>query len=737
MQLLLLLLLGMPQGDAPRTIAGHVRDATGLALPGASIDVDGRFVAVTDDSGGFVITTPSSGRAAIKVSLPGFRSFESIVDLRAAATLDVVLQIDVVSEQVDVRAEPEQHVTREFALDPLQVYRTPGAQADLFRAIQTLPGVGRVDEGAGLFVRGGDVSEVLVALDDAVIAHPYSYETPTGGFRGAVSPFQIAGLAFSSGGFSARHGNVMSGVLDLHALDRPQSTEASATVGLAGASASLAAPVGARAGVRGALNRTFTGVLFAVNDTPRHFDPPPGGWDGSAAVAFDLGRGGRIRTFGLVQREEVGVEIEQDAFVGLLASSSRHGFVSARWDGVVAQWASAITFADDNYERGTTAGVLDLTADERVRSWRVEAARSGWLGQWRVGTNGSVIDTTVSGVTPTRGGDLDGVSGTTPFDARVRDWFGGTYAEVTNTIRHVAVTPSVRIDRFDHARAVTADPRLNVRLDLGRRQALRFATGLYHQAPSSSYFDRERGAARLPPMRAVHYVAGYETGQESEGGYLRAETYVKEYRRLPLQDAAQGYTADGYGSAHGLDVFAQWLSSRLELRGSASWLRARRRWTRADQQNRYELPDGTWAPDFDIPWSFQLMTNVPVSSSMTIGASWRSAAGRPNTPIIGATRIGGAPALSEALDSARAASNWAPVFGSINSERFPRYERLDLAFSWLVPAGRQAAIAFVSLDNALGRENGHQYAYARDYSSRRLVTNTSPRTFYVGVSVRR
>jgi hypothetical protein len=223
-------------------------------------------------------------------------------------------------------------------------------------------------------------------------------------------------------------------------------------------------------------------------------------------------------------------------------------------------------------------------------------------------------------------------------------------------------------------------------------------------------------------MRAVHYVAGYEVGRESEGGYLRAETYVKEYRRLPLQDAAQGYIADGYGSAHGLDVFGQWLTSRVELRGSASWLHARRRWTPADQQNRYELPDGTWAPDFEIPWSIQLITNVPVSSSMTIGASWRSAAGRPNTPIVDATHLG---------------EKFEPVFGSINSERFPRYERLDLAFNWLVPAGRQLAIAFVSLDNALGRENGHQYAYARDYSSRRLVTNTSPRTGYVGVSVRR
>jgi hypothetical protein len=160
-------------------IAGHVRDATGLPLAGASVDVDGRLVAVTDDNGSFVINAPSSGRLAIRISLPGFRPFESAVDAAAGAALDVVLQIQTVAERVDVRAAPERDVTRGFALDPLQVYRTPGAQADVFRAVQTLPGVGRVDEGSGLFVRGGDVSEVLVALDDAVIAHPYQYETPT------------------------------------------------------------------------------------------------------------------------------------------------------------------------------------------------------------------------------------------------------------------------------------------------------------------------------------------------------------------------------------------------------------------------------------------------------------------------------------------------------------------------------------------------------------------------------
>ena len=408
---MLLLLLAMPQGDAPRTIAGHVRDATGLALPGASIDVDGRFVAVTDDSGGFVIIAPSSGRAAIKVVASGL-SVIRIHRRRAGRRNARRRAADRRGLRTGRRTgRPEQHVTREFALDPLQVYRTPGAQADLFRAIQTLPGVGGVDDGAGLFVRGGDVSEVLVALDDAVIAHPIRRDANRGiSGRGQSIPDRGTGIQLRRFQRPSRQRHERGP--RSHSLDRPQTTEASATVGLAGASASLAAPVGARAGVRGALNRTFTGVLFAVNDTPRHFDPPPGGWDGSAAVAFDLGRGGRIRTFRLVQREEVGVEIEQDAFVGLLASSSRRSGFGAHWDGVVAQWASAITFADDNYERGTAAGVLDLTADERVRSWRVEAARSGWLGQWRGGDERQRHRYDGQRRHAHADGDLDGVSGT-------------------------------------------------------------------------------------------------------------------------------------------------------------------------------------------------------------------------------------------------------------------------------------------------------------------------------------
>ena len=712
------------QPDRSTRVVGTVRDTTGLPLPGATIEIDDALVAVSDAEGRFEIALVSGARYRAVVTLPGFDPHESIFEASRGARLDVVLAIRRLRDEVTVTApSPEEAVARPFLLEPVQVYRTPGADADVFRALQTLPGVSAPDDAAGLFVRGGDVSEVLVSLDDAVIAHPYRYETPTGGFRGTVDPLLISGLSFSTGGFSARYGNALSGILDLRGPERPETPQTVATVGLAGASASIAAPAGDRFAVRGAFNRTFTGVLFAVNGSPRPFDPPPEGWDGSAGFTWNLGRGGRLKAFSLMQRDRVGVGVEQDAFTGLLQASTAHGFVGTRWDGALGGWAASASFGRDDYERGTNVGILDRTIADRVASWRFDlGAPSTSAVDWRVGANGSLAETSITGRVPVRGGDLGGVSGGVRFDAVVDDWFGGTYLEATTHTGAVSTTIGARADRFGLARATTVDPRVNVRIGLGRTHALRLATGVYHQAPSPSYYDRERGASRLPPMRALHYVAGYEAGRETEGLYVRVEGFVKTYADLPLEDYVRGYTADGYGSARGVDLFVQWLSSRLEVRGTASWLRAERRWTPVDQRERYDLPDGTWTPDFEIPRWVQVITRVPLSNSVSVSASWRSAAGRPHTPIVDGRAVG---------------DGFLPVFGPVNSERFPRYERLDLAWNWLVPAGDGVAILFAAFDNVLGRANFFDYVYAPDYTSRQPVVNAAPRSVYVGVSLRR
>ena len=247
----------------------------------------------SDDRGAFeIIVFPAHPRTS--VTLDGFEPYESTL-LPGTSNLNITLVVRRFEDRVRVTARPPHAPPVEpvFARQPIDVYRTPGAQGDLFRALQTLPGVAAPDEAAGLFVRGGDVGEVLVSLDDAVIAHPYRYETPTGGFRGAVDPLLITGIAFSTGRFQ-RVTATLSAVVDLRGLDRPELPEMSGTVGLAGAAASIACPFATAWGARRGQSHVH-GLLFAVNGTPRRFEPAPGGWDGSQGSSWDLESAGASR----------------------------------------------------------------------------------------------------------------------------------------------------------------------------------------------------------------------------------------------------------------------------------------------------------------------------------------------------------------------------------------------------------------------------------------------------------
>src|SRR5215471_19030381 len=222
-------------------LRGTVRDQTALPVARALVYVDGTQLATeTDKEGRFELTLAPARAGILIVYREGFEAASVVFDPDdpvPAGALRIVLKPAPLSEIVTVFApRTPAPPPSTYTMRPLEVVRTPGSAADLMRALQTLPGVAQIDEGAGLYVRGGDSSEVLVLLDDAVVVHPYRAETPGGGLFGSVEPFLLEGASFATGGFSAKYGNALSAVLDMHGLGRPDTTQMNVTVGLAGAS---------------------------------------------------------------------------------------------------------------------------------------------------------------------------------------------------------------------------------------------------------------------------------------------------------------------------------------------------------------------------------------------------------------------------------------------------------------------------------------------------------------------
>ena len=723
----MLLLVAPVVAGAVQEVAlrGIVVDATGLPLAGVSVYIQGdEAVVLTDADGRFKLHSAHRGRQLVVAFLSGFwpTEMDLLVD-GVPRDLKLVLQLANLEESVSVVAPAlEEPIPSQRRLDFLDVVRTPGAQADTFRALQDLAGVTQIDDGAELFVRGGDSSEVLTLLDGAVIYHPYRYETATGSMFGAVEPFLIEQLSFSSGGFPARFGNTMSAVLDMRGLDRPAASETSATLGLAGASGRVAFPLGTRAGIRASGNRTLTRALFALNRSPRAFTHYPSGWDVNASGYYDSSALGSFKFFGMSQRDRVGVELEADAFDGFLESGARNELVTTRWEKSFADgWRAVGTFGNSRYVRHTQAGALDLDIGEGRRSWRADltGAGKGWVV--RLGTDGARARTTAIGRIPTRGNDFGGRQGTSLFDVRLDEWHVGTYAEIERRSEVLVPNLGVRIDRFQQTQSVTVDPRLSLLINVGGKQRLRVAWGAYHQAPSALYYDSYRGAEALLPMRAYHWVGGYEYGSSDDAFHLRTEAYLKRYQNLPLQHGIRGFSSEGFGSARGVDVSVRGSWSVLDFQVDYASQDPRRRWTPADQYNRYEIPDGTWTPDFSVPHAFRATTTLALTDVTTLAASWRVASGRPYTPVLAARpdEVGG----------------YAPTFGAINTERVPRYERLDVTWTLLTLLRGASGIVFIGVTNVLGRHNVFRYAYSSDYSERRPVTSALPRAVYIGMSV--
>ena len=705
-------------------VRGVVTDPDGRPLAGVQVYVQGgQTLEVTDSQGRFVLRTDATGSRVLVAFAPGFWSWEAELDLGGAAfDVDVVMEPADLAETVEVAAPaPEEAAPSVQVFEALDVVRLPGAQADVMLYVQNLAGVNQLNDEAGLFVRGGDSNEVLTMLDEAVLYHPYRYETVTGGIRGTVSPFLTREIVFSSGGFPARYGNALSGVLEMRGLGRPETPAGGASLALTGVSGNASVPVRAGGGVRVSGNWSETGPMFRMNRSPRAFRRYPDSRDVNASAHYESPALGSFKVFGMLLRENVGIEIERESYRGFLESANANDLAYLRWDRISpGGWRTAVTVAATEYRSDTRVGALDLEQGDRRRSWRADLSRFTASGTLRFGTDGSGSRHTFAGSAPDTSVDLGGVRGVSSFDVAFDDWHAGAYAEFEGGPGVLVPNLGVRVDRFHRTGATTIDPRLSLLVRTGERQRLRVAWGIYHQAPGAgSYYGSYRGWAALRPMKAYHWVGGYEYASAADSLQLRAEAYFKRYRDLPLEYPAGVFSSAGHGAAHGVDLSARKRWRKLSVETVYGWLHARRRWTSSVEAARGfdVLETGTWTPYFAIPHGFRATITAKVTDTMTASASWRTASGRSFTPVV-AARSG--------------ERGYVPVYGAINSERAPRYERLDLGIDVVTPFG---PILFAAVTNALGRQNVLDYAYSPDYGERRPVAIALPRAVYFGMTV--
>lgn len=193
-------------------IRGEVRDSlSGEPVAGVEVRLDDQVV-ITDALGQFTVRRgPPPHRFILKApgQSPVVRSVSEVESLST-----VVLLIDPPlkrEERVEVfGVQKDDPAPASIPIRPQQVLQVAGAVDNVFRALQTLPGVAATDEfGSRLAVRGGTPDQNLTLMDGVEIHNPYRLF----GLTSAFNPETVEKFELSAGAFSARYGDRLSSIL--------------------------------------------------------------------------------------------------------------------------------------------------------------------------------------------------------------------------------------------------------------------------------------------------------------------------------------------------------------------------------------------------------------------------------------------------------------------------------------------------------------------------------------------
>ena len=236
---LVLLVLSLSAVAQSFSLSGSVVDNDGNPIELATVAcVSQAKVTMTNLKGKFSLQLQSADSVIVRFSMVGYKTRQRILrNPRGKQTLRVVLNP---MESLDelVVTERRRQTTQTEKLDIKDVRNSPSATGNsVEELVQQQAGVSSHNEMSSQYnVRGGSFDENAVYINNVEVYRPFLVRSGQQEGLSIINPDMVGGVSFSTGGFEAKYGDKMSSVLDI-TYRQPQTTEASASVSLLGASA--------------------------------------------------------------------------------------------------------------------------------------------------------------------------------------------------------------------------------------------------------------------------------------------------------------------------------------------------------------------------------------------------------------------------------------------------------------------------------------------------------------------
>lgn len=534
-------LLGEETENKFSSISGYVFDkSTGEALIGANIFLKGTERGTsTNVAGFFTIPKLVPGTYTISCQYIGYKTWSKniVVTIEPSEHVQINLEPETLKgQEIVVTAEKKRTIDQLFSkpvskveLSSRDISAIPQiAEADLLRALQTLPGVLPVsDFSSALYIRGGTPDQNLFLIDGADVYNP---EHAFGIFS-TFNTDAIKSVELSKGGFGAEYGGRLSSVLDITNIDgNRKEFEGTTSISLLSAKTTLQMPLGSIGSLSGSFRRTYFDKTLGP-----HYDEIPDYYfyDSNVKAFFDFGPKNKLTLSWFSSYDDLNVNFNPDADVkaGFLYDwGNKTG--SARWTHLFSPqlfanfWLTGSVFSSNfNFENVVDVSekneITDFTAKGNLQYYHSTKFKAifGFEHKW-----------------------LDG--------SYYQHWPGGK-VDVTNTPQHTSayltlnwnpsplwvVDTGLRAHYFNSEKDYfNLSPRLSVKYRATDTINLKTAIGRYHQ-----YLHRiERpffadiwstSNAFQSQSDASHFIAGFEK-ELGQFFSLEAEAYYKDYTNL-------------------------------------------------------------------------------------------------------------------------------------------------------------------------------------------------------------
>ncbi|MEO5926282.1 MAG: TonB-dependent receptor [Bryobacteraceae bacterium] len=748
-------LLGAQDTAGVGSVKGVVRGTDGQLLSDVRVCLPQTVqCSQSTASGSFHLTDLRAGLYRLEIQVPGQPAFSSAeVEVRAGleATLEIAVdQIDTLRQSVTVSdsvfVPTEEIKTSGFLIQRYEIFKAAGAQQDVSRYVQTLPGVGTGtnDFRNDLIVRGGSPLENLFIVDNVEIPNINNFANfaAAGGTTSLLDPDLIRDVTFLTGGYPAPYVNRTSSVLQI--AQREGNREAFSgrlSLGSAGLGAILEGPLRKRGswifsgkrsfidaftkdiGIGGVpVNYNYNSkALYDVSGRDRIWlvnitgvdkirlgatdkeqstssDRNPElnlldiryqGWRSATGLNWQRIFGARgVGLLGITHSEASVAQTVKDLFkFGLTAPTSAE---------LIAK--SPILFREDNREAETTTkydlttylpGIDKLQAGGSIKVFRVRYATDQPFGQ---------------------DSPFSIIRNVNPFSLRQ-----STLASQSSLYAQSSRNFTSRLNltlggRFDHYQAIgksRLSPRAGLSYRITEKLSFRSSYGLYFQQPLLLFiqsFPQNRG---LSPIRASHMVTGFSYTINSSTR-ASVEAYQKTYSNYPVSTQFPSFSLANAGDTFAVsDILLPYASAgrgrvrgiefQIEKRFSGHWYGQ----TNVSlSKTRHAGLDGVLRPGtYDYPIIFNALAGYTLRKKWDISGRFVFLSGKPYTPF----------------DQTLSQSQNRGIYdlARVNGLRAPDYLRLDIRVDRTFTVRNQPFLVFVGLQNVTNRRNIAQASWDR------------------------